>query len=199
MSVSSQTMTKSGSLRACPVTATDLSVVRGGRELLFIPRIELGGVHNSMACTVIVGPNGAGKSVLIRILCALLKPDTGTISWAGSAPDAKRRHKVGLLLQKPVLLKRSASANLVYALRHTGIDRKTSMLRSDQALLEAGLGDIRDVPANRLSGGEQQRLALTRALLLEPEILFLDEPTANVDPPCKPDCSDAQRACDRAQ
>ena len=169
-------------MRACPVKGTDLSVVRGERELLFVPHIEFGKAQDSMACTVIVGPNGAGKSVLIRILCNLLKPDTGQVTWAGLAPDARRRHTVGLLLQKPVLLRRSAMANLVFTLRQTGLDPKKCINRSEQALAKAGLWELREVPANRLSGGEQQRLALTRALLLEPQILFLDEPTASVDP-----------------
>ena len=131
---------------------------------------------------MIVGPNGAGKSVLVRCLCGLLSPDAGTVTWGGQAPDYERRRRVGLILQKPVLLKRSAQANLVYALRQTGLDRKRALVNSAAALDEAGLGNIRHVPAHRLSGGEQQRLALVRALLLQPDILFLDEVTANVDP-----------------
>jgi len=131
---------------------------------------------------MIVGPNGAGKSVLIRILCRLLKPDTGTVSWGGCDPSAMHRHRVGLLLQKPVLLRRSALANLVYALRQAGHDRSVSQRLGLAAMQAAGLKELAAVPAQRLSGGEQQRLALVRALLLKPDILFLDEATANVDP-----------------
>ena len=131
---------------------------------------------------MIVGPNGAGKSVLVRILCALLLPDKGKVLWGDAEPDTARRHQVGLMLQKPVLLKRSAEANLVYTLRCKGLSRSQSLRASHKALADAGLEEIAKVPAMQLSGGEQQRLALVRALLLQPDILFLDEATANVDP-----------------
>ena len=131
---------------------------------------------------MIVGPNGAGKSLLVRTLCALQMPDKGTVQWAGQAPNRLRRHQVGLMLQKPVLLKRSAMANLLYALRQTALPRKQCQSLGLAALQQAGLAELSRVPAHRLSGGEQQRLALARALLLNPEILFLDEATASVDP-----------------
>ncbi|MFK7994685.1 MAG: ATP-binding cassette domain-containing protein [Granulosicoccus sp.] len=166
----------------CPVTARDISMSRSGRVLLSIPEIEFGSNKSRACCTVIVGPNGAGKSMLIRVLCNLLSPDTGIVSWAGQPPATKHRHRVGLMLQKPVLLRRSAGDNLVYALRQTGLNRARSRSESQSALEKAGLVDIASVPAQRLSGGEQQRLALVRALLLKPDILFLDEATANVDP-----------------
>lgn len=163
---------------ARPVKARNLLISRAGRNLLDIDFIELG----LSGCTVIVGPNGAGKSLLVRTLCHLQLPDGGDVVWAETAPDRSRRHRIGLLLQRPVLLQRSAESNLVYVLGKTGKDRKTSKSMAAEALEAAGLSAVARVQANRLSGGEQQRLALTRALLLNPEILFLDEPTANVDP-----------------
>ena len=165
-----------------PVTASDLVIQRAGRVLLSVTDIAFGVRDTSTGITAIVGPNGAGKSVLVKTLSGLLKVDSGQVAWAGRPPDAARRQRVGLLLQKPVLLRRSAQANLMYALRQTGMHRAACRAASDTALEKAGLAGLRRVPAHRLSGGEQQRLALVRALLLEPEILFLDEATANVDP-----------------
>lgn len=170
------------STSVCPVSARNLSLSRAGRELLAVTSVDFGTPDSLPCCTVIVGPNGAGKSVLVRALCNLLAPDSGQVEWAGRAPDAARRHRVGLMLQKPVLLRRSAQANLVYALRQCGLDRKMSARASVDALKRAGLVHISHVQAHRLSGGEQQRLVLARARLLKPDILFLDEPTANVDP-----------------
>lgn len=155
-----------------------LQIQRGGRILLDLPSISLG----QAACTAIVGPNGAGKSLLIRTLCGLMTADSGRVLWAGSAPDAARRHQVGLLLQRPVLLRRSALQNVVYALRLTGMTAQESKRLAICALQDAGLELIMEVPAQRLSGGEQQRVALARALALKPDMLFLDEATANVDP-----------------
>lgn len=143
-----------------------------------MPSLNLGDV----GCTAIVGPNGAGKSLLVRTLCNLQMPDSGAVSWAGHAPDVARRLRVGLLLQRPVLLRRSALANVVYALRISGMAKREAISTARSALHTAGLSALVDVSAQRLSGGEQQRLALVRALVLKPDMLFLDEATANVDP-----------------
>lgn len=163
---------------ASPVSGHNLLIQRAGRVLLQVASIELGG----SGCTVIVGPNGAGKSLLVKTLCDLQLPDTGSVSWAGTVPDRSRRHRVGLLLQRPVLLQRTAQANLVYALRQSGLEKRLCVRAADEALELASLGAVAKVQASQLSGGEQQRLALARALLLAPDILFLDEATANVDP-----------------
>lgn len=174
--------------RVCPVKGKQLRLARDGRSLISIDSIVFADMDQaaiddeSGRCSVIVGPNGAGKSVLVKILCALQRPDSGHVNWAGAQPSAAMRHRVGLMLQHPVLLRRSALANLVYALRLTGLDRKNSRMRARDALEQAGLANVADVPAQKLSGGEQQRVALLRALLLKPDILFLDEATSNVDP-----------------
>ena len=128
---------------------------------------------------VILGANGAGKSVLLRILDALLVPTAGTISWAG---HARRPAAQGMVFQRPVLLRRSARANVEYALAVNGVSGAARYRRSLQALERVGLVPLADRPARALSGGEQQRLALARAWALEPKLLFLDEPTASLDP-----------------
>lgn len=131
--------------------------------------------------TVIVGPNGAGKSVLLRLCHGLLRPTSGTIAWgAPELPGAPRRQ--AMVFQRPVLLRRSALANVTYALTVAGIPREQREARAREALRQVGLEGLADRAARVLSGGEQQRLALARAWALRPEVLFLDEPTANLDP-----------------
>ncbi|TMG86354.1 MAG: phosphate ABC transporter ATP-binding protein [Betaproteobacteria bacterium] len=131
--------------------------------------------------TVIVGPNGAGKSVLLRLCHGLLSPTHGTIRWnSPEAPGTARRQ--AMVFQRPVLLRRSALANVLYALQVAGVSRNHRQQRAREALLKVGLDGLRAHPARVLSGGEQQRLALARAWALRPEVLFLDEPTASLDP-----------------
>ncbi len=161
-----------------PVSGEALRIERAGRVLLSVPEIAFG----AAGCSAIVGPNGAGKSLLVRTLCGLINADDGRVCWAGTAPDAARRHQVGLLLQRPVLLRRTAIQNITYALQTSGMDRRTAAKHACSSLDEAGLGTVMEVPSHRLSGGEQQRVALARALALKPDMLFLDEATANVDP-----------------
>jgi len=130
--------------------------------------------------TVILGPNGAGKSVLLRLLHGLLTPTEGEIVWAGRSGAVARRQ--AMVFQRPVLLRRSARANVLYPLRLAGLPVEEQEARAAQALDLVGLSALAGRPARRLSGGEQQRLALARAAALEPEVLFLDEPCASLDP-----------------
>jgi tungstate transport system ATP-binding protein len=131
--------------------------------------------------TVVVGPNGAGKSVLLRLCHGLLLPTAGRITWTSpEAPGEPRRQ--AMVFQRPVLLRRTAIANITYALAIAGIPRAWRVPRALEALRKVGLERVADHPARVLSGGEQQRLALARAWALAPEVLFLDEPTANLDP-----------------
>jgi tungstate transport system ATP-binding protein len=127
--------------------------------------------------SIIVGPNGAGKSVLLRLLHGLLAPSTGRVLWAG---DAARRQ--AMVFQRPVLLRRSVLANAVYPLKLAGVAAAEREPRARAALEMVGLAALADRPARRLSGGEQQRLARARAAALSPEVLFLDEPCASLDP-----------------
>lgn len=132
------------------------------------------------APTIILGPNGAGKSVLLRLLHGLLAPTAGSIAWAGRSGDAARRQ--AMVFQRPVLLRRSVRANVLYPLRLAGLPAAEREPRADRALDLVGLSALADRAARRLSGGEQQRLALARAAALQPEVLFLDEPCASLDP-----------------
>jgi tungstate transport system ATP-binding protein len=132
--------------------------------------------------TVIMGPNGAGKSVLLRLMHGLIAPTSGEILWAGQRMSRELARRQAMVFQKPVLLRRSAAANIWHALGLRGIDRGERAIKVDGALKLAGLERQAAMPARVLSGGEQQRLCLARALSLEPEILFLDEPTASLDP-----------------
>lgn len=130
--------------------------------------------------TIILGPNGAGKSVLMRLAHGLLEPTEGRVVW--HAVDHGRASRQAMVFQRPVMLRRSAIDNVAYGLAVAGVAGSERQGRAFAALERVGLARIADRPARVLSGGEQQRLALARAWALAPEVLFLDEPTANLDP-----------------
>jgi tungstate transport system ATP-binding protein len=134
----------------------------------------------------LVGPSGAGKSTLLRLLNLIEPPSSGEIHFAGrvirpheEAPVALRR-RVTTVFQRPIVLNRSVRANVEYGLHLRG--RRDCRASVDQALEQVGLLGLAHRRARRLSGGEAQRVALARAIVLEPEVLLLDEPTANLDP-----------------
>jgi len=131
--------------------------------------------------TVVLGPNGAGKSLLLRLCHGLLLPSAGRITWSGTDVHSARRHQA-LVFQRPVLLRRSAAANIRYVLRLQGMPHQQRKRLATEALEQAGLLHLAERSARVLSGGEQQRLALARAWALKPQVLFLDEPTASLDP-----------------
>ena len=159
------------------------------------------------APTVLLGPNGSGKSTLLRLAMGLVRPTSGRVTWGSRETPGER---LAMVFQRPVMLRRSAAANVAYALtrarsvpsesdhaldsllwsrflRRTGIHFAGKRSKRDDArvtalLAQVGLAPLADRPARKLSGGEQQRLALARALARDPEVLFLDEPTASLDP-----------------
>jgi tungstate transport system ATP-binding protein len=129
--------------------------------------------------TVLMGPNGAGKSLLLRLLHGLIEPTAGEVRWDGRPLDDDTRREQAMVFQRPVLLRRSVAANIRFVLKLRG---RCSQQRIEQLLDEVGLAERAHQPARLLSGGEQQRLTLARALATEPRVLFLDEPTASLDP-----------------
>jgi tungstate transport system ATP-binding protein len=161
-----------------PIAGKRLSFERTGRRILDSVDIEIGG----SGTLVLMGPNGAGKSVLVRILAGLLAPSAGAVTWAGAPPDRKRAPKLGFVFQRPVHLRRSALANVAYALAVAGVAKAERGERAMAALARARIGHLAQSPARVLSGGEQQLLSIARALATGPEILVLDEPTSALDP-----------------
>ena len=133
-------------------------------------------------CLVIMGSNGAGKSQLLRILHGLAMPSAGHVLWQGVHLDRQARDRQAMVFQRPVLLRRSVLSNLTFALKGLGLDRREKQDRVALALKSARLQEKATDPARTLSGGEQQRLAIARALARRPDMLLLDEPTASLDP-----------------
>lgn len=164
-----------------PLELHDLAFSAGSAEIIrgISARIESG------PRSVILGPNGAGKSVLMRLCHGLLAPTAGRIVWQGAMNGEKNadlHRRQAMVFQRPVMLRRSALANVIYGLRLAGKSRNECELRAMDVLEVVGLAQHANRPARVMSGGEQQRLALARAWALGPDVLFLDEPTANLDP-----------------
>ncbi|MDH3714662.1 MAG: ATP-binding cassette domain-containing protein [Gammaproteobacteria bacterium] len=127
--------------------------------------------------TIVMGPNGAGKSLLMRLCHGLIRPSAGQVNWS-----SEQRHAQAMVFQTPVLLRRSAIKNVEFALRATGARARDRRELAEAALQQAGIAHLAHRQARVLSGGEKQKLALARAWSIRPQILFLDEPTAHLDP-----------------
>jgi tungstate transport system ATP-binding protein len=128
--------------------------------------------------TLLMGPNGSGKTTLLHLMMGLVEPSEGKVALASGADGMPLER--ALVFQKPVMLRRTAAANIAFALQAA---KRDADRRAVDALLDkVGLAALADRPARKLSGGEQQRLALARALARAPEVLLLDEPTASLDP-----------------
>lgn len=168
-------MEKSVSSGLLPAEARGLAFDAGDKRL--INGVDL--VLEAGTVTVVMGPNGAGKSLLLRLLHGMLSPSEGEILWGGKPLDEELRKRQAMVFQNPVLLRRSVAANIDFVLKLRG---DASAERRQKYLELAGLEDHASQPARLLSGGERQRLAMARALALQPEVLFMDEATASLDP-----------------
>ncbi len=161
------------------VTLKDILVNQGETFSLSIESLEL----QPNRVYALTGPNGAGKSTLLRTMALLTLPQKGTVTVAGSGAGslAQQRQKVTLVEQSPYLLEGTVYDNLAFGLRLRGIRGKEQRERIKTTLDMVGIGGFERRKTRNLSGGEMQRVALARALVLEPEVLLLDEPTANID------------------
>lgn len=159
-----------------PIVFEDVHVSAGDTEILHGISLQI----SAGAPTVLIGPNGSGKTTLLRTAMGLIQPGAGRVRWDGTFDGAPAR--CSLVFQRPVMLRRSVAANVQYALSTAGVPRVQRAARTRELLRRVGLDSLADRPAPRLSGGERQRLALARALARDPEVLFLDEPTASLDP-----------------
>ena len=144
--------------------------------------------------TCVMGPNGAGKSLLIRMIAGLTRPTAGQVTYDGiTKPDPTR---IAVVFQRPVLLRRSVAANLRHALRVYGVPRAERRAWIAELLALGQLEGLADRPARVLSGGEQQRLAIVRALAARPRLLLLDEPASSLDPQATAAVESLVRAAD---
>ena len=161
------------------ITLNNIQVTQGDNFTLSVDSLAL----QPRRIYALTGPNGAGKSTLLRVMALLLSPRSGSIEFAGNEPRdlGRQRQRVTLVEQSPYLFKGSVTDNLSYGLKLRGIDSKERSMRIGSTLAIVGLKGFEQRQAKELSGGEIQRVALARALVLKPELLLLDEPTANID------------------
>ncbi len=167
---------------AAVIEVTALARSWGGRPVLRIPQLVL----DAGSSYVLSGDNGAGKSTLLRILAGLQPAQVERFAFEGNLLQLDRlpapvRRQIGFVHQHPYMFSSSALTNVEYGLRVRGIPRNRRERLAHEALAWAGMAELADAPAQRLSGGEQQRVALARVKVLSPRVYLLDEPTANLD------------------
>ncbi len=158
-----------------PLTLTDIQVRRVGRAILgpVSLTIETGGA------LVVLGPNGAGKSTLLRVCHGITRPSDGQSAWAVDRDHANLAQ--AFVFQTPILLRRTALENVTYPLTLRQVAKREAQSCAMAMLDDVGLAAMASLRASVLSGGEKQKLALARALVTRPQVLFLDEPTASLD------------------
>ena len=159
-----------------PITLDEVSVLARGNPILSDVSLAI----SPGTPTVLIGPNGSGKTTLLRVLMGLVRPASGRLLRGGR--EGVNPARCSIVFQRPAMLRRSAAGNIRYALAAAGIPRSLRSAHCAELLALVGLSGLAGQPARRLSSGEQQRLALARALAKDPAVLFLDEPTASLDP-----------------
>ncbi len=158
-----------------PLTLTDATAHMRGKKLV-------GPVSLTLAAegfTMIIGPNGAGKTTLLRLMHGLQRCTKGTVAWA--VPNTLARTRQGFVFQSPIMMRRTVVDSLAYPLRLRGMGKAAALKKATSCAANFGLEGLLESWAPMLSGGEKQKLSLARALIIEPDILFLDEPCANLD------------------
>lgn len=158
-----------------PMTATGLTVSKRGKRL--IGPIDL--TLDDAGLTILMGPNGSGKTTLLRAIHGLERLKSGHVDWA--VPQSAAFKHQSYVFQRPIMMRRTVQDNLAYPLTLTGTPKQDISHRVTTWLDRIGLAHAADRMAPRLSGGEKQKLALARALIRNPQVLFLDEPCANLD------------------
>jgi len=162
----------------------NIQVARGGKVVLEVPDF------NALAgqITVVFGENGAGKTTMLMAAAGLLDLKSGQVNLFGQpfhqgrAPAPKSlRQKIAFVFQDPYLFRRSVQKNLTYGLKIRGVAKTERRERAEAVMQQVGISNLAGRPANDLSGGESKLVALGRALVLDPEVLFLDEVTASLD------------------
>lgn len=158
-----------------PVTLKGACVQKGGTRIIGPLDLQL----NESGCTVVMGPNGAGKTTFLRLLHGLERLSSGSMKWNAAQVDVFARQS--FVFQTPVIMRRSVRENIAYPLIIRGQRRKVALAEADRLCEEVGLHQHGSQAAVALSGGEKQKLALARALITKPDVLFLDEPSTNLD------------------